>query len=303
MMLVDFGYAWNESWTDRADRGKQTDTDDENVDVKWLYGILACAGGLYVASIAGVILMYSYYPTGDCSEVSFFISWTLVWIVLLTPLSLYREQLVGEAGGGILPVAVVAAYCTYLCWAALNSNPDGTCNPNYDAAKGPSTANIVVGIVVAAVSLMWTSYSASVNAGALFGKTEEATNEEKEQVYQLEDGQNHGATDDGGDDGQSLSRGPSKTSAHKSVENMTAGEKKDNGYGEPYWFFHLIMFTGSVYMAMLLTNWGAQENGLDKDVTGLGKASMWVKIISQWMTIALYVWTLVAPRCMPNREF
>ena len=30
---------------------------------------------------------------------------------------------------------------------------------------------------------------------------------------------------------------------------------------------------------------------------------MWVKVVTQWVTVALYVWTLVAPLVLPDREF
>lgn len=33
------------------------------------------------------------------------------------------------------------------------------------------------------------------------------------------------------------------------------------------------------------------------------EASMWVKVISSWLCLALYSWTLVAPILLPNREF
>ena len=39
LMLVDFGYKWNESWTDKADQNKTTDMDNDAVDTKWLYAI------------------------------------------------------------------------------------------------------------------------------------------------------------------------------------------------------------------------------------------------------------------------
>lgn len=32
-------------------------------------------------------------------------------------------------------------------------------------------------------------------------------------------------------------------------------------------------------------------------------ASMWVKIISSWLCLALYTWSLVAPIVLPDREF
>ena len=35
----------------------------------------------------------------------------------------------------------------------------------------------------------------------------------------------------------------------------------------------------------------------------VGKTSLWVKMLSQWATFGLYVWTLVAPRCCPGRDF
>lgn len=32
-------------------------------------------------------------------------------------------------------------------------------------------------------------------------------------------------------------------------------------------------------------------------------ASMWIKVISSWLCLALYGWTLVAPIVLPDREF
>ena len=35
----------------------------------------------------------------------------------------------------------------------------------------------------------------------------------------------------------------------------------------------------------------------------VGWTSVWVKVVTQWVTVALYVWTLVAPLVLPDREF
>lgn len=60
--------------------------------------------------------------------------------------------------------------------------------------------------------------------------------------------------------------------------------------------FHASMATGAVYMSMLLTNWGT--------VAGHHSAAqMWVSAVSQWVSMALYGWTLMAPKCCPHREF
>jgi len=61
-------------------------------------------------------------------------------------------------------------------------------------------------------------------------------------------------------------------------------------------YFHAVMAVGSLYMAMLLTNWGT--------VSGNQSAvKMWVSISSQWVSILIYIWTLIAPACCKNRGF
>jgi|TARA_B110000977_G_C11076942_1_gene491555 hypothetical protein len=72
-------------------------------------------------------------------------------------------------------------------------------------------------------------------------------------------------------------------------------EEQEDDEGS-FWLFHLVMATGSVYMAMLLTNWGTHAGQRSS-------AQMWVSIISQWLSLCVYGWTLLAPTCLPDREF
>jgi len=69
--------------------------------------------------------------------------------------------------------------------------------------------------------------------------------------------------------------------------------------------FHLAFALGAMYVAMLLTSW--QVIDVDKnDKTGFadtGTVSTWVKVVSSWLTILLYVWTVVAPIMLPNRDW
>jgi hypothetical protein len=57
---------------------------------------------------------------------------------------------------------------------------------------------------------------------------------------------------------------------------------------------------------MTLTGWGTLE-GLDENHHAanpqIGRVNMAMIGISQWMAILLYIWTLVASRVFPNREF
>lgn len=340
MILVEFGYKWNESWVDKAYEGQQTDYEDPP-NKKWLYYILLCAAGMYIGSIVGIILLFVYYGKGPegtgatCGTNNFFIAITLVFVIALTAMSLFRERLVGEGHvGAILPAAVVSCYATYLLWSSMNSGADKNCNPTTRAAEGTgddnadggSPANVALGLLIATVSLMYTSYSASVNAGSLWdggNDDDKAEAELKKQETASREGA--GTADerealDAGDAGSHMSiedgRGGKAGAGRgaKYVVRDAKGEEramtaKERGHGEPYWFFHLIMMTASMYMAMLLTNWGAIEDaGADSTEPSLannavGDTSKWVKIVSQWLTFALYIWTLVAPRCCPGREF
>lgn len=55
------------------------------------------------------------------------------------------------------------------------------------------------------------------------------------------------------------------------------------------------------YIAMLMTGWGVGAE--EKDLLDVGWLSVWVKLVSQWLTAALYLWTLVAPALFPDRVF
>lgn len=70
-----------------------------------------------------------------------------------------------------------------------------------------------------------------------------------------------------------------------------------------YSFFHFVFMIGSMYLAMLITNWDfviEQEGGL-----GVGKSmgAVWVKIVSGWIVLLLYTWTMVAPIALPDRDW
>jgi hypothetical protein len=55
--------------------------------------------------------------------------------------------------------------------------------------------------------------------------------------------------------------------------------------------FHIVF----QYMCRLLCS--------DSTTPEASKASMWVRIVSQWLVYIVYGWTMLAPICCPNREF
>lgn len=84
-------------------------------------------------------------------------------------------------------------------------------------------------------------------------------------------------------------------------EGKDKKEKESRPVSYSYMFFHLIFALASMYSAMLLSGWtNAYESS---DLTDVGWTSTWVRICTEWVTGALYVWSLVAPLVFRDREF
>lgn len=83
------------------------------------------------------------------------------------------------------------------------------------------------------------------------------------------------------------------------------GGKKDKEEAKAvsysYSFFHLIFALASMYSAMLLSDWTSSSES--SDLVDVGWTSVWVRICTEWVTAALYLWTLLAPFFFPDREF
>jgi len=80
--------------------------------------------------------------------------------------------------------------------------------------------------------------------------------------------------------------------------------KKNEEYQNPppqYWFFHWTLALASMYMAMMLTNWGLNNGTFT--TSNKGWENVWIKIIPNWLTSMLFLWTLLAPVCFPGRDF
>jgi hypothetical protein len=67
-------------------------------------------------------------------------------------------------------------------------------------------------------------------------------------------------------------------------------------------FLHFTFMCASCFVLMAFNNWTLQGTPgrfeLDR-----GTTSMWVKMVTQYMSFALYTWILVAPRVLGHREF
>jgi serine incorporator 1/3 len=95
-----------------------------------------------------------------------------------------------------------------------------------------------------------------------------------------------------------------------------------------YSWFHIIFVLGAMYVAMLLTDWyeyflrifrcranyfyavprnfiraepSSPSTDGDDIYIGRSETAMWMRIVSSWVCMLLYIWSLLAPVLMPDR--
>jgi len=149
VVLLEFAYSWNESWVKK--------------DAPFWYGLIVATCVILIGGSISVIgLMYAWFANGgSCGLNIFFITFTLILSMTFTFISLLKKV----EHGALLPSAVIMAYCTYLCWSALLSIPptssEGQCLKFSPVGSGQSRAELIVGMVIAIVSITYTAFNAS----------------------------------------------------------------------------------------------------------------------------------------------
>lgn len=83
---------------------------------------------------------------------------------------------------------------------------------------------------------------------------------------------------------------------------IAADELSYHGWGWVKW--HIYMCIGSMYIAMMITNWGSPQYD-DSIITSYkpNGFAFWSRLGLEWGTALLYIWTMIAPRLFPTRDF
>lgn len=281
---VDIGYNWNSAWMDRSDAAELEEGPGKGK--KWLAAILISCGILYILSLTGIIVMFVHFS--GCSSNNAFISITLIMSLLCTVVQLTKSE-----DTGLLTSGCMTLYATYLCGAAVSKNPDATCNPKLGEKD---TWSIVIGLLIAFITLTWAGWSYTTDKRLGGSQREEEAEDaggdegdvEKQKVGGVvvnNDTTNYGAAD---------STPPESTNIESAPAGSTFGSS---------WKLNAVLALICCWYAMALTGWGAVENRGDIANPDVGEVSMWMLIVSQWVALLLYLWTLIAPTLFPDREF
>ncbi|XP_070758202.1 serine incorporator 1 isoform X2 [Enoplosus armatus] len=282
VLLVDFAHSWNETWLDRMETGNSRG---------WYAALLGVTTLNYILSFTAVLLFYLFYTKPDgCFINKFFISFNMLFCVVASVVSVLPKVQESQPRSGLLQSSIITLYTMFLTWSAMNNEPDRACNPGLLTVVIIGTeepvltspylqwwdAQSIVGLAIFVLCILYSSIRSSSTS-----QMNKLTMASKDSAILAEGGSSPDLSEE--------STGPRR---------VKDNERDMVQYS--YSFFHLMFFLASLYIMMTLTNWYSP----DADYTVTSKwPAVWVKITSSWVCLALYIWTLVAPLILTNRDF
>eukprot|EP00977_Amphora_coffeiformis_P010481 scaffold2460_cov178-Amphora_coffeaeformis.AAC.2 len=285
VILIDIAYDWNEDWVDRAD---QEDRLSYGSGSSWLHAIVATCVAFYVAAITGIGFLYSHFS--GCPENIWIITLTLLGILAFTAIQLSGSE------GSLLTSSIISLYTVYLAYSMVSKNPNGVCNPHL---ASNDAWGITIGLSLTAISLAWTGWSWTAESRL-----------NAEGVQTARSVTSMAPTGAGGGDNAVNLEAPFLDPDDQPTAGLvtqTDSSAADRQVGSDVWKLNVVMVTICCFVAMILTGWGTilemdeSQNHLANPTAG--RVNMAMIGVSQWMAIGLYIWTLVAPRLFPDRDF
>lgn len=283
LVLIDMAYNINEGLVSKADEEERVEPGSGK---KWLGLILAICGVLYIGSMVVIGFLFHFFKGSDCSENTAFLSVTIVMSVILTIVQLSGEE------ASLLTSAFIVSYGVYCAFASLTKNPNEECNPSI--RNDNESLDIVIGVVLTIVTLAWVGWSKTADKCLL-------SDDDDEDLDQI-------PTDKAGG-GVVLSlnnENETKDSARPTASTPLNPNIDDSGntkHSRTTYKINLILLLVSFWFSMALTSWGAIQNGGNIANPSVGVVSSWMIIASQWVMYLMYLWTLLAPKLFPDRDF
>eukprot|EP00158_Paraphelidium_tribonemae_P003862 Partr_v1_DN26419_c0_g1_i1_m24149 putative serine incorporator len=263
ILLIDLAYRTSEKCLDEY---------ENTGDQKWM---VVLSGGTILMIVAFFVItgfLYSWFAHGGCSLNQFFVTMNMLLAIIGWLTSIHPAVQEINPRVGLPQASFVAMYAVYLVFSAMSSEPNDQCNPLIHN-KDPRQANIIIGVVMTVVALAYSASSAAMQGQSIMGAGAS---------YSL-------VVDDSG------------------VNGGGDGEEYDDesdAVNYSYSFFHFTFAVACMYVAMLLTNWDSVQRASDETViVGQSMTAVWIKIVTSWMTLLMYIWTIVAPILLPDREF
>jgi hypothetical protein len=271
---------------------------------------------MYITTITLTGVLYGYFAGSGCGLNRFFISFNLALCIISTIMSIHPTVQASNSRSGLAQAGMVAAYCTYLITSAVANHDHESCNP-FTRSSATGTTAVVLGAIFTFLAIAYSTSRAATQSRALVGGGNKGgvqlpiDNEPQSELGVV-------TTQPGRTESPryqallaAVQAGAIPESAlHEDEEEEDLGETKDDersGTRYNYSWFHVIFALGTMYVAMLLTDWNvvSTEQGGPKSeeivYIGRSETAMWMRVVSSWVCMLLYMWSLLAPVFMPDR--
>jgi hypothetical protein len=304
ILLVDLAHTWAELCQDKIDEG-----DGPNYRL-WQVLLMGSSLGMYVAAFAMTIVMYIFFASSGCSMNISAITINLIFIFIITFLSVQPTIQEANPKAGLAQSAMVAVYCTYLTFSAVCMEPDDKhCNPLI-RANGARTTTVVLGAIVTMLTIAYTTTRAATQGFAM------GNNNKNKYAELTQDENEHGLVTTQPASRRDIMRAAVESGAlpasaldedseDEDDEALAKVSKDDERQGTQYNYslFHVIFLMATCWVATLLTQNMDPDNKGDFTPVGRSYWASWIKIVSSWLCYGIYSWTLVAPVVLEGREF
>ncbi|KAK9294830.1 hypothetical protein QLX08_010691 [Tetragonisca angustula] len=273
-----FGITWMyfDNWV-----GNYEETESKG----WYAALLGATLFNYAVAITGIVLLFVYFTHADsCDLNKFFISFNLILCVIVSIVSTLPSVQEHNPRSGLLQSSIVSLYVVYLTWSGISNNSDHECNPGFLEIISGNDANArnrvafdkesIIGLIIWFSCVLYSSLRTA-------SKSSKITMSENILVK------------DNGAEGRNVDS--------EAGNEAKVWDNEEDAVAYNWSFFHLMFALATLYVMMTLTNWYQPNSNLD--TLNSNNASMWVKIISSWMCLGLYVWSLIAPAVFPDRDF
>lgn len=273
VLLIDFCYDVAE-WF-RANGIKKNHAGEESVKPCWAFLMILVMVGCFAVIVTMAVLGFQWFTTPVATRYSTlggkcgFNTFVLVFAIILFVLGLACQFAVTSrsGSGSVVTALFIGAYCMWNVFSGLLATH--VCQSQVASNSYAEPVSIILTILSAA-------YAAFQFPKVTDGMMKSNKNAGKpESVWQKED-------------------------SSVNVPLPTA-EPEDAPVPYSYSKFHVAFCFASCFVAMQLSSWLEFERATTATDTTTPQA--WVKIASAWMCGMLYIWTILAPVLLPNRDF
>ncbi|KAJ7931404.1 serine incorporator/TMS membrane protein [Mycena leptocephala] len=318
VLLVDFAHTWSETCIDNWENSDATSN-------LWQWILIGSTAAMYIFTITMTGLLFAYFAGSGCTLNRFFIAFNLTLSIIITIMCVHPTVQEYNPRSGLAQSGMVAAYCTYLIISAVSNHThesNQACNPLRNSESTARRTAAVLGAIFTFLAIAYSTTRAATQSRALTRKGK------RDGAVQL--------SEDGFDGHAELgvvNKQPSKTDSPRYQALLAAveagaipasalqeeeddedddevdSETRDDertGTRYNYSWFHVIFAIASMYVAMLLNDWNVVSdisNTSDPNNIYIGRSevAMWMRVVSSWICMLLYIWSLLAPVLLPDR--